>query len=208
MLAEQTQIPAKSWRRPKVVLLTVIAVVAVFVASGRLHRHCRYPYGWSHSCIKGLGLALHNYADANHGMFPRGGKTPEASLSLLAKQGLSFADDPRDTVEILRGKTAPVASVRERLQTGQLLDPVTCGWHYVEGLRQSDNPEIAIAWDKIGLGHNGERSQGAHEVLFVDGSRRMVSVTEWPDFLANQKRFLAARPVTDDDDESTPPPSQ
>jgi hypothetical protein len=189
----------------------VTALVAIFVVSVRQYRQYKYPYGWSHSCIKGLGLALHNYADANHGMFPLGGKTPEASISLLAKQGLSFADDPRGTVEILRGKTAPAESVRERLEAGQLLDSGTCGWHYVEGLQQSDNPEIAIAWDKIGLGHNGERSEGAHEVLFVDGSRRMVSVTEWPDFLAIQKRLLAARPVTpvtDDDDESTPPPSQ
>ena len=148
--------------------------------------HYRYPYGPSHSCIKVLGLALSNYADAHDGLFPIGEATPEASLSLLAGYGLDF--------EVLRGKTVPADKVQVRLAAGELLDAETCGWHYVEGLTTKDDPALAIVWDKVGLGHNGERlSDGGHEVLFVDGSRRMVGGKDWSEFLNRQKELLAAR---------------
>ena len=107
-------------------------------------------------------------AEANSGVYPHGEVTPEASLSLLSRRELSFAENPHSAVELLRGKTVPAEAVRAKLAAGQLLDPDTCGWHYVEGLTRRDNPELAIVWDKVGLGHNGERLGGAlHEVLFV-----------------------------------------
>jgi hypothetical protein len=161
------------------------------------YRHHRYPYGPGHSCIKVLGSALWNYADTHDGLFPRGEATSEASLSLLTGYGLDF--------EVLGGKTVPADKVQKRLAAGEYLDAETCGWHYVEGLTTKDAGGLAIVWDKVGLGYNGERlSDGGHEVLFLDGSRRIVSGKEWPEFLDHQKKLLAAH---DGATEETDPPT-
>jgi hypothetical protein len=107
---------------------------------------------------------------------------------------LHSAEEPEMAVQILRGKTVPADNVRGQLVAGELLDPETCGWHYVEGLTLPDDPALAIVWDKVGLGHNGQRlSEGGHEVLFVSGSSRVVSGKEWPEFLDHQKQLLASR---------------
>lgn len=147
----------------------------------------QYPYGWSHCCIKCMGLALCNYADAHGRFFPAGEATPEASLSLLYREG--FID-----AETLRGKTVPEDVVRAILEKGELLGPDTTGWHYVEGLTLNDDPRIAILWDKVGLSHNGARLRGGgHEVLFVNGSSDYIRGKDWDTFLKEQEGLLAAR---------------
>ena len=173
-------------RRVKRGLLVAAVLVVILGASGFAYHRYRYPYGWSHSCDKQLAMILLQHAEQHDGWFPRGEESPEASLSLLSR------DDPM-LVELLRGKTAPVEAVRERLASGQLLTPDTCGWHYVEGLRKDDDPKLALFWDKIGLGHNGERLEnGGHNVGFVNGEARFVSGGEWDAFLEDQARLRAA----------------
>jgi hypothetical protein len=77
-------------------------------------------------------------------------------------------------------------------QLGQL-DPTSCGWHYVEGLSATNDPGIAIAWDKSwGLGHNGQRIRKfGREVIFLDGSTKPKLLPEWPEFAAEQRKKLA-----------------
>src|SRR6478609_3433024 len=103
------------WRKR---LVIVAAVTVVLAASGFAYFRHLYPYGRSHCCDKQLMFALLNYADRHGGWFPRGEKSPEASLSLL------YRDDP-DSVNanLLRGKTVPEDAVRARLDAGQLLTP-------------------------------------------------------------------------------------
>jgi hypothetical protein len=49
-------------------------------------------------------------------------------------------------------------------------------------------------WDKVGLGHNGQRlPNGGHEVFFLSGISQVIPGTEWPQFQKNQKALLAAR---------------
>lgn len=148
------------------------------------HRH-RYPFGWSHCCDKALALELQAYADAHQGWFPRGESCPEASLGLL------YGGNP-DIGQTLRGKTVPTEVTVGRLQRGEPLTPETCGWQYVEGLRNDDDVRLALFWDKAGLGHNGERlSGGGHIVHFVRGDQRHVPAAEWDDFLSQQALLRA-----------------
>ena len=180
----------------RLVKIAIVLSIVVAAAYGLLRWHIKslYPYGSSHSCIKVLGGALANYAEAHDGFFPRGEATPEASLSLLAGRELHFVDEPEIAVQILRGKTIAADKVQRRLTAGELLDPESCGWHYVEGLTLQDDPALAILWDKVGLGHNGQRlADGGHEVLFDDGTSRIVSGSEWPGFLDRQHELLASR---------------
>lgn len=146
----------------------------------------KYPYGMSHCCSKGMGLALRTYAMDHNGRFPSGGETAEASLSLLYS---NYVD-----AYTLRGKTVPPEVAQAALARRGKLGPDSCGWHYVEGLTEADEPEIAILWDKVGLGHNGERMKGGgHEVVFLDGSSQFVSGARWPQFLEQQQQLLGER---------------
>ena len=146
-----------------------------------------YPYGNTHhACISNLGLALMNYAEQNGGFFPAGGTCPEASLSLLYYAG----DNPG--AGNLGGKTVREKVAQKALDTVGSLGPESCDWHYVEGLTVKDDHRLALLWDKVGLGHFGQRLLGGgHEVLFVNNDHYIVTGENWPKFLDEQRELLA-----------------
>ena len=134
--------------------------------------------------ISNLMFALLAYSDQHGGWFPKGEATPETSLSLLHRENPRGESRPT----YCGAKTVPEATVRARLEAGELLTPETCGWHYVEGLRRGDDPRLALFWDKAGLGHNGERlSNGGHYVCFISMSFEYVPGDQWETFLAEQE---------------------
>ncbi len=171
-------------------LLIVILVAGALFHLGRAAYYYEFPYGYNHCCDLQLSGSLLNYAYKHGGWFPRGESCPEASLSLL------YYDDHRETYpHLLAGRTVPEELTAERLSQGKLLTPETCDWHYVEGLRSDDDRRLALFWDKVGLGHDGQRMPpGWHTVLFVDGQRRTYTAEEWPEFLAEQQKLLAEVP--------------
>jgi len=143
-------------------------------------------------------MALHGYADEHGGVFPAGGGTPEASLGLLFP---TYANP-----NLLRGKTVPEEAVRRVLEGGGRLGPETCGWHYVEGLRKTDDGRLALCWDKAGLGHNGERlPDGGHYVIRVGMSIDHIPGELWADFRREQQELRAnlgpGRVLVEPDDE-------
>jgi hypothetical protein len=164
----------------------VALLLGVIGALGYGYYRHRFPYGWSHCCDKQLMFALHQYAEDHDGAYPAGEAAPEASLSLLYPKYAS--------AELLRGKTVSVAVVQERLERGERLTPETCGWHYVEGLTLKDDRRIARVWDKVGLGHNGQRtSDGGRTVLRVNLGFEYIPGPEWARFLEEQQRLRAER---------------
>lgn len=184
-----TMVPAQP-RRPRIrgwlsgLAITVLVIVfALYVYYRRT-----FPYGGSHCCDLILLQALEEYAGNHDGAFPTGRPTPEASLSLL------YSNVSWVTPDLLRGRTVPEAVVKEALRRDGALGPDSCGWHYVEGLRLDDDPGLAIFWDKIGLGHDGQRlSRPGHTVLFVGGDRRFIPQSDWQAFLSEQARLLQQR---------------
>lgn len=168
-------------------VIKVFVALAVIAAAGVAFNGYYFPYGRSHCCDKQLHMALLSYADQHGGWFPRGEASPEASLSLLYR-----ADSEAVSANLLRGKTVPVADVEARLTAGDLLTPETCGWHYVEGLRQDDDSRLALFWDKVGLGHNGERLRRDRYVHLIDGSGEFIPTERWAEFLAEQEQLRAA----------------
>jgi hypothetical protein len=169
-------------------LLAIIGVICIVLASYRAWYWNRYPHGRTHACDMLLKMMLVQYADANNGAFPAGQSTAEASLSLLYRM------DP-NVAYLLAGKSASVEDAERLLSSGQLLDPKTCSWHYVEGLRKTDDPRLALFWDKVGSGHHGERMpDGGHNVWFIGAQHRWVPVEEWPSFIKEQEKILPKRP--------------
>jgi hypothetical protein len=179
----------KSTRRVLKRSAIVLAVIGTLFAVAYGWYRYTYPYGRSHCCLKGIGIALEMYATRYGGHYPAGGGSPEASLSLLYRE---------HTFEIggyyLCGKTKSAETAQEILETGGLLGPDTCDWHYVEGLTTSDDDRFALVWDKIGLGHDGERlPDGGHSIWRLHGGEEVISGPEWPKFLEEQERLMAAR---------------
>jgi hypothetical protein len=172
--------------KPKVLMTATLVLATVLAALFGAYR-VKYPNGMSHCCSLQMAGALRAYADDHNGQFPAGKPTPETSLSLLYQGEYANA-------YLLRGKTVPEKTVETILKGGGLLGPESCGWHYVEGLTVADDARIAILWDKVGLGHNGQRlKNGGHEVVFVDGDRQFVAGKDWDGFLKGQQDLLAAR---------------
>lgn len=164
----------------------LLGMAGLLVGGGWLYHQYEYPYGWSHSCDKQLMQALYYYAIEHGGAFPAGEETPEASLSLLYPK---YANE-----YVLQGKTVPLDLVKATLERGDRLDPDTCGWHYVEGLRLDDDLRLALFWDKIGLGHNGERlPKGGRYVYSVNFVCNYIEGSKWGDFLEEQRRLLEER---------------
>lgn len=170
------------WRTVTLVLVGIGGIAGLsYYASYRN----KYPYGWSHCCSKQLATQLQIYAEENSGRFPSGRTTPEASLGLLYDGTEEFM------VGLLSGKTVPEKVTRAALKKGNL-GPESTGWHYVEGLTLSDDPQLAIVWDKVGLNHFGEwKKGGGREVIFVSGLTEFIG--DWPKFLEKQARLLSAR---------------
>ena len=62
-----------------------------------------------------------------------------------------------------------------------------------KGLRKDDDPRLALFWDKVGLGHNGEQLRdGGHWVCFVGSEIEHIPEAQWEAFLAEQVRLRAA----------------
>ena len=54
---------------------------------------------------------------------------------------------------------------------------------------QPNASKIAIVWDKIGLGLDGDRlPYGGHTVVFMDGHAQVIKATDWPRFFAEQQK--------------------
>ncbi len=168
-------------------LAVSLVILGILAGAGYGWYQHTFPYGRSHCCLKQLGLALRNYADMNNGCFPAGEACPEASLSLLHRCfDLSGA--------VLCGKTKSAARADEILARGELLGPESCDWHYVEGLTLSDDPRFALIWDKVGLGHNGQRlPDGGHSVWRLSGEEEVIPDSQWQAFLAEQAGLMATR---------------
>jgi hypothetical protein len=165
--------------------LCIFGIVAALTCGPWAWYRWTFPYGYSHCCDSCLKFALDAYADKHGGVYPAGQATPEASLSLLFPK-LAGA-------ELLRGKTVPVEKVAKILTSGELLDEESCGWHYVEGLTQRDDRRLAIFWDKVGLGHHGQRlPHGGHTVIFWMANAAWFPPTNGRSFWKSKRSYWQA----------------
>lgn len=183
VMVKRDNIPKRLWRVARGNKRRVASGAIILFAALALPAHYlwKYPFGRSPQAAAALYAALCAYAEAHDGRFPTGGETPEASLTALYRE--AFLTD----LTVLRGKCVPVEQVRRQLDRGLPLDPATCGWHYEEGLGPGDDPALALAWDKFGLGPDGGRVfRGGCEVLFVDGTRRVIRDYLWTQFTKQQ----------------------
>jgi hypothetical protein len=174
-------------KRRRIIVAVLFGIITSLVISWALYYKLKFPYGWSHCCIDIMMFSLEQYAEEHAGHYPTGESSPEASLSLLCRSNYLDA-------YTIRGMTIPEKTVRAVLDSGNLLGPDSCGWHYTDGLTQADDTRIALLYCKQPLGHNGDKTKdGGRQVVFVGGNIEWISGDRWPTFLKEQKDLLLQR---------------
>jgi len=175
----------RGWLRVSVVIVVCVAIVS---AAAKFWFRDRFPYGVTHACSKSLGLGLRLHANDHQGWLPSGGQTSEESLSYACTN-----KDEYGLKGLMGGKNIKQSVVEEAFARHGVLSPTSCGWHYVEGLREDDPPTVAVAWDKaVGLTHNGQYGRNIQcEAVMLDGSSQLISKGAWSNFYTTQKSLIA-----------------
>ena len=153
-MSEGESAPALSPEKKKFkVVLPFFVLIVVGLVAVEVTYHLVFPFGYSNASSERLGKDFLTYATNHNHWFPYGESTPEASLGLLYK------DDTNAAALMLGGKIVSRDTAAATLKEHGRISPETCGWHYVEGLRDDDDDAIVVAWDKAkSLGHYGQRT--------------------------------------------------
>ena len=141
-------------------------------------------------CIKQTGLLLRVYATEHGGRFPTDTNGFGDAILLLLKA--NSEDDarlftaPGDDGNVLKQSLRTAAHVQER----------QCTRAYVQGLSETNNPMIAIVFDRYPT-HGGDhfrRPWGPllREVCLLDGSMEVVREVKWSEFRRTQIDLLVA----------------
>lgn len=176
-------------------LLGLLGAFSLLVVAGvfyvRTHPLVFNESFFSHAhCIPQAGSGLRQYAGDHGGLFPtHTNGYGDALLLLLAGSYVpSYA------------LTGPCYDrfIFDRALTNQTDVPESeCGRVYVQGLAETNNPTIAILFDKVptpGGDHchllRRLRAALSRDVLLLDGSQRGILESEWPDFAKKQIELL------------------
>ena len=150
-------------------------------AGAAWYYHWKLPYGRRDCCLPCLIHGLRMYAHDNDGWFPDGNST---SIDSLRKLFPVYA-----TPLNVAGVSGDVTEVKLRLERGASIDDSVSSWVYWPGLRNDDDPGVALIWERAeGVTGIGVRTKlGGHVVGFVDGSYRQILQSEWPAFVKDQE---------------------
>lgn len=162
----------------------VFAVALIlFVICGAIGlRYLFYPYGNRGSGLVGVTVSLRNYAVDHQGWFPNSSSAPLPSLKMLYPY-----DDSGDLV----GLSGDLREGRKRTQLGLDLDETTSTLIYFPGLRDSDDADLMILYERQeGICTTGQRASG-HAVGFVAGYVRQIPQKDWKRFLKDQEALRA-----------------
>lgn len=165
--------------------VSLITVGVLLVIGGIYSTYCyRYPYGMRPACLPVMLGSLNSYANANGGNFPNTGTTPLEALRVLHPNYL-YNPEP------LAGLSGNKNLLRQQIANNAPVTEEACSWVYWPGLRSTDNPDIALIWDrKSGVRFNGSRAAG-HDVGFVGGYMRQIPDRDWEMFLKDQEQLRA-----------------
>jgi hypothetical protein len=168
------------------VLAVIVALTYCYVRKNPLVFNESF-FGHAH-CIKGGGLDLNVYAGEHFGRFPFHTNGYGDAL-LLVNNGWDAA---------LTGPGYDTQSFERARKTGENAPESEFGRVYVQGLRDTDNPEIAILFDKLptpGDHCHGFRRLSAplgREIWTIGGGMRFIPESRWQAFAKEQVELLVA----------------
>lgn len=145
-------------------------------------------------CIKQTGIAFRVYAADHEGRFPADTNGFGNALLLLVKGGFLGDTNGHYSVGPITGPGDDGEVFREALRTGQRIPEEKCSRVYIQGLSETNNPQIVILFDKKPTmgGDHFRRPWGPllREVCFVDGSMQRILEKSWAAFSSNQVELL------------------
>ena len=172
--------------------LSEVVCLILFVAFFIYHRAHPLVFGeafFSHQhCMQLATSSLIIYASDNGGVFPYHTNGFGDALLLVEHAWLPSFTGPGYSTEVFEHSRA----------TGQDIPEGQCGRIYIQGLSETNSPGIAIIFDRHPS--PGDHTHGfarifatpVREVGLRDGSMQVISVSEWPEFVAQQVELLIA----------------
>ncbi len=177
------------WIPAGLALMTVATVLGAYYVKS--HPLVFNESLWSHAhCMAQAAGALETYARTHEGRFPYSSNGYGNALLLLKPELSGFY--------LLTGPGYDTSPFEEADAAGGRVDEARCGRVYVQGLSVSNNPGIAILFDKVAApaDHcNFPRRLWARftrDVCFVDGHWETISAEKWPAFARQQVDLLVA----------------
>ena len=147
---------------------------------------------WEHAhCMPQAGAAFRQYALDHAGQFPYHTNGYGDALLLLTNEMGNYWGP-------VTGPGYDSYVFKEAARSGSHLPEQACGRVYIQGLSETNDPQLVILFDKIAAppdhSHFPDRLWRGfvREICFVDGSWRMVPVAEWPNFACQQIDLLVA----------------
>lgn len=144
-------------------------------------------------CIKQTGLGLRTFAVDHNGRYPFHTNGFGDALLLYLKE---TGDDPR----LFTAPGDDGALFKECLKTGAHMPEERCTRAYVQGLSDTNNPEIALVFDRYPTrgGDHFRRPWGPllREVSMLDGSMQVIREEKWPEFRRKQIELLVAEGIS------------
>ena len=171
--------------------------VALLILLGFLGALCIGFFNLFHAhehCIKQTASSFKVYAGDHDGKFPYDPKGFGNALLLLVKDGCLGDTDGTFSVNLITAPGDTGNAFREALKTGAVIPEEKCSRIYIQGLSETNNPEIAIMFDKYPTpgGDHFRRPWGPliRDVCLIDGSTQFMPETHWPAFSSNQIELL------------------
>jgi hypothetical protein len=184
-------------RRSRLLKLAAMTIVAVGLGIWYVKSHPLVfnESLWEHAhCMPQAGCAFRTYAVDNGGRFPYSTNGYGDALLLMTNEMGKFW-------ALYTGPGYSSGVFAEAARTGRHIPEQACGRVYVQGLCDTNNPQIALLFDKVAAPpdhcHFPHRLWRGfvREVCFVDGSWRTVPAEQWPDFAREQVELLVAAGV-------------
>jgi hypothetical protein len=178
------RIASKSW----IALLLLVLFSIVYVKTHPLVFNESFA-GHAH-CIAQAGGAMTTYAADHDGKFPFDTNGYGNALLVLSNEVNAFWD-------CLTGPGYTGKVFAEAASKGGRIPEEACGRVYVQGLCETNNPEIAILFDKVAT-PGGDHFFAFYRIFAaygreyskVDGSHNFVRETHWPEFARKQIQLL------------------
>jgi hypothetical protein len=165
-------------------MLAGLVVTVFFFVAYYDHQHC----------VRITGGLLSSYALNHTGKYPfHTNGFGDAILLLLQESNerqARFFSAPGDNAALLR----------DCLKTGKDVPEERCSRAYVQGLGETNNPAIAVVFDRYPTrgGDHRRRPWGPpmREVCLVGGDIDFILETDWPAFRAKQVELLVAEGIS------------
>jgi len=173
------------------IAVAALAVIPLAVIYVRAHPLVFNESFWGHAhCIKGGGIALNMYADDHEGKFPHHASGYGDALLLMTNEVAGWW-------ETLTGPGYTAQPFLHALATRTHLSEEACGRVYVQGLSETNNPEVALLFDKLPT-PGGDHCHGfarltrplVREVWTIGRGHQIIRESEWQAFAQGQVNLL------------------